>query len=280
MSSGRITFELYGVGELVPPGEVLTALGTGTIQMAEYAGIYSDRPDIAAFTAWPPFAWQSAAEAWAIHDNKGLTELLREAYAEEGVYYISHFMADPTELLTSTPVETYEDLAGLTIMAYGTIGTVFEEAGAVLTDLGIEEAFLAGQTGLLDGLLWGGAADYRDMGYAEVFPYLLASPVSVIVSSFVINLELWNSLPGDLQEIITNAARSTSLESGIFYYSNEIPGRQGFTTTTFSAEDMAKLMAAGETAWEETAALSPRGAAVIQLLRDFNAEATAGQWYR
>jgi len=280
MSDGQIQIELYAESEIIPFEEQLSSVGKGIVEGGEYCGFAGTIPDIGPMTCLLPFGWTSAAEAYALYDERGILDIMREAYAEEGVYYISHKSGDPAELVSSRPIRSYEDLQGLKVMTFGIIGKMLAKAGCSVTTLPIEETYLAAQTGLVEGTVWGGARDAKQLGFDEVMPYLLAVPLTNFECGFIINLDLWNSLPSNLQAILYHANRSCSLTCAMDYYNAEAVYRKNFTVTELPPEELAKLKEAAYKVWDEQAQISPRAAKVISIIREFNEDVEAAKWFR
>ena len=280
-SGGRIEIDVFADCEIVPTAELLEAVDRGTVDIAILSGSVCPEPDIAGLLHWLAYGWLNPLENAVQREERGLMELAQEAYAEQGVHYIYHFLYDPTELITTKPIYKYEDLKGLKIMAFAPLAPVWDKAGATIVQMPIEGTYLAGTTGAIDGVIWGGSYCYSLMGFHEAFPYMLTnSEVYPASDPMVINMDLWNSLPLDLQTIIEISARAVSWKTAVIYYSEEGRNKENFICTTFSKEDELKLMAHADEYWEEYAQGSPRRAQAVQILREYRDEVEAQSWFR
>lgn len=280
-SNGRIKIDVFADCEIVPTAELLDAVARGTVDIAIVSGSAQPEPDIAGLLHWFAYGWLNPLENAVQREERGLMELAQEAYAEQGVHYIYHYLYDPTELITTKPIYKYEDLKGLKIMAFAPLAPVWEKAGAAIVVMPIEGAYLAGTTGIIDGVIWGGSYCYSLMGFQEAFPYMLTnSEVYPASDPMIINMDLWNSLPEDLQTIIELSARAVSWETATIYYSEEGRNKANFICTTFSKEDELKLMANADEYWEEYAQRSPRCAKAVAIIRAYRDEVEAQGWFR
>ena len=280
---GRVDFELYGAGELMPDDQVLHSLQRGTIQF----GIGNCRAWGSAIDLWDldasvAFAWNSAMEQLTLFEERGLNELYAASYEDlGGIKWLGMAPCDPAHLMTTTPVTKYEDLAGMAIMAMGDTAPAFEEAGATMISLPWDEIYLGGQTGVIDGLCQSGATEGYTNSWHEVFPYFLDNPFAGGgMVHWVCSEELWDSLDSDMQAIIEQGAKIFTMKALTYYYDGEPQYRQYFTVTTMPDEDFAKLREDAMERWDDVAASSPRCAQVIEILRDYSAEVEAAEWWR
>ncbi|GAI14640.1 unnamed protein product, partial [marine sediment metagenome] len=175
-------------------------------------------------------------------DVKGIKELQAEIYEEDigGLHYLPTITSDPIHLISSRPIETYEDLKGLKISGDATLAFPFEEAGAVSILIPPEELYLAGTTGIVDAILWCGAKEATTSSWNEPFPYFLTNAVNGgATQEWVVNLEMWDSLPSDMQEILTLSWEALAKRQLVYYYEGECASRKNFTLTTMPEEDWA-----------------------------------------
>jgi TRAP-type C4-dicarboxylate transport system substrate-binding protein len=92
------------------------------------------------------------------------------------------------------------------------------------------------------------------------------------------NMDVWNSLPSDLQAIVEKAAWervlwcATEFYRGEYIYVNEM----GLEGIRWPAEDIATLNAAAVPFWEREAAKSARCADAVQILKDWQAIVSGG----
>jgi len=226
---GRVEFEVYSTGELMPQDQVLDAVRAGTLDMATgLAPDWAAPIDIADFDWAPPFAWENLMELEVLYKEKGLEELFAESYEElGGIKYLGMLPCDPVHLLSSRPIQSYEDLDGLKINTYAVTAAIFADAGATSVMLPFEEFYLGGQTGMIEGLIWCGAKEGYSNSWHEVFPYLLTNPINGTCNIHaVINSELWDSLPSDMQATLSLTVESLGRRMATYYYDGEAVGRR------------------------------------------------------
>ncbi|MFC1938548.1 TRAP transporter substrate-binding protein DctP [Chloroflexota bacterium] len=279
-SGGRMIFDLYSGGELVPDEQVVQAAQQGSIDMIMMCSPQMAVPvDIADLDASQAFAWDNAMEIVTLSYAKGLNEIFAESYEELGdIKVLGAWVTDPGHLLTSKPITSYEDLNGLKISGHKNLTYPLVAAGASAVMLPFEEFYLAGQTGVLDGLCWCGATEAYTNGWYEVFPYMLDPPImGGFRGVWCINEDAWEELPNDLQAIVEMSMWENMARKLVYYYDGEIRYREAFTITTLPDEDWDRLKATAYARWDEEAEKSPRAAEAVQIIKDYRAELEAAK---
>ena len=213
MSEGRLRIRVYGAGELVPALQVFEAVSQGTAQMGHSSAYYwgGKLPASPFFTTVPFGLTAQEMNAWLYHG--GGMALWRKAYApfnlvplaggNTGVQMAGWFNRE---------IRSIDDLKGLKMRLPGIAGQVLERAGGTAVTLPGGEIYTAMQTGVIDATDWVGpyndqafnlhkvARYYYYPGWHEPGPSL----------EFLVNQQAWESLPPDLQQIVTVAARAAN----------------------------------------------------------------------
>ena len=211
MSAGRLTIKVYAGGELVPPLEVFDAVSRGTAQMGHGAAYYwKGKTDTAQFFS-SVFFGLSAIEmnAW-LHKGGGL-QLWQEAYAPFGV---KPFAIGNSGMQMggwfNKEIHGLDDLKGLKIRMPGLGGEVLNRLGATTVNLPGSEVFTALQTNAIDASDW--VSPYNDLAFglhkAAKYYYYPGWQEPQAVLELIINQAAWDSLPADLQAIVTEAIRA------------------------------------------------------------------------
>lgn len=219
-SAGRLKIKVYAGGELVPALEVFDAVRAGTSQMGHDASYYhrGKVPAAQYFTAIPFGLNANEMNAW-LYWGGGL-ELWQEMYAE---YDLMVFPAGQTGVQMggwyNKEINSVEDLAGFKIRMPGLGGEVMQRAGATQVTMPASEIFTALQTGAIDAAEWVGpyndlalglnksARYYYYPGWHEPGPTLQC----------IIHMDAWNSLPADLQELVSITCQAINLDTHAEY---------------------------------------------------------------
>jgi TRAP-type mannitol/chloroaromatic compound transport system substrate-binding protein len=213
MSNGRLTIKVYAGGELVPPLEVFDAVSRGTAELGHGAAYYwkGKVPAAQFFTAVPFGLSTSEMNAWL--SKGGGQELWDEAYAPYGVKPV---VVGNTGMQMggwyNKEINSLDDLKGLTIRMPGLGGEVLSRLGATTVNLPGGEVFTALETNAIDATDW--VSPYNDLAFglhkAAKFYYYPGWQEPQAVLELLINQKALDSLPADLQAILTEAARAAS----------------------------------------------------------------------
>src|SRR5690606_13473396 len=113
-------------------------------------------------------------------------------------------------LMTTFPVRSVEDLRGRKILAPGPSAAWLEGTGAVAVDGGLTTYYTQIQTGVADGVLTilTGAPPYR---IHEVAPHITLVGIGAqLTGGMAINLDTWESLPEDVQQVLLDLGEEYS----------------------------------------------------------------------
>lgn len=211
-SGGRINITRYAEAEIVPVSEVLDAVGKGVVEMGHgQAGYWSgEYPVLTSLNAIFSKEYVAADLYRKIFEDPGdLYAVNEEAYNEANTHLIN--MVDGGEypaLYGNAPISTVEDLQGLKMRFNPPYDKIFERLGAEPTWFPGSEMYMALKLGTLDVASWDCTA-FKSMKWEEVADYYYRPCVieHCFTTQYYINLDVWNSLSPDLQEIITVAGK-------------------------------------------------------------------------
>jgi len=279
-SGGRIEVGIYLGDELVPISEEAIAIQEGTLDIVCVSDDWGGFPaDVAVFSDYFPFGVQTGIELDSLFKQRGLDEIWREAYEEvPGITWLGTGSWDPCNIISDRPVESYEDLRGLRLHTFELAAELLEPAGVIGQTLPWEDVAMAIETGMLDGLAWCGITEGHTVGWVDVCDYFLAQPISGgWLGSWFVNTESWEALPPDLQQLWLMSIDQMNYERTVWYYWGEayLSAHGDFTITTMPEEDWAKVMVLKEPLYDKVAAISPRCAQVVKIIREHQADSTA-----
>ncbi len=129
----------------------------------------------------------------------------------------------------SKPVKTLEDLKGLKIRATGRMTDVIKALGAVPIPLEMPDVYDALRRAVIEGIM----VDLSTLKYwkfAEVVKYVTSTwrLGTGITFYFVMNKSKWDTLPPDIQKIITEVAIETKDKQGALWNEMDIEGTDLF----------------------------------------------------
>lgn len=210
MSGGRIEVKVYGGGELVPPFEIFDAVSRGTAEMGHGSAYYwKGKSEAAQFFSTVPFGLTAQEMNGWIYHGGGL-ELWTELYAKFGLVPAP---AGNTGVQMggwfNKEINSVEDLKGLKMRIPGLGGEVLARAGGTPVNLPGGELFTALQSGAIDATEWVGP--YNDLAFglykAAKFYYYPGWHEPGTILEAMINKQVFDALPADLQSIVLNACK-------------------------------------------------------------------------
>lgn len=215
MSDGRLTLDVYAAGELIPALEVFDAVSRGTAEMGHSSAYYwRGQSEAAQFFCTIPFGMNAhEMNGWLYHG--GGLELWREVYAP---FDLVPFPAGNTGAQMggwfNRRIDSIADLQGLRMRMPGMGGEALNRAGGTPVMLPGGEIFTALQTGTIDAAEWVGPWNDMAMGLHQAARYYYypgwqeAGPTI----ECIVNRAAWESLPADLQAIVTVACQAVNTD--------------------------------------------------------------------
>jgi TRAP-type mannitol/chloroaromatic compound transport system substrate-binding protein len=213
LSGGRLQVRVYGAGEIVPAFEVFDAVSQGVAELGHGAAYYwkGKIPSSVFYTAVPFGLTAQEMNGW-LHHGGGL-ELWRESYAPSGVIPLAGGSTGVQMAgWFNREINSLEDVKGLKMRIPGLAGEVFSAIGGTAVRIPGGEIYTSMQTGVIDATEWVGPYNDLALGLYEVAEYYYYpgwhEPGAML--EFIVNDDAYNSLPADLQAIVTTAARAAN----------------------------------------------------------------------
>ncbi|MFA5538117.1 MAG: TRAP transporter substrate-binding protein [Gemmobacter sp.] len=286
IAAGQMEIELYYADQLVPTDELFQAMQRGTIDAVQSDDDSMASPtEVTVFGGYFPFASRYSLDVPVLFNQYGLNEIWAEEYARVGVKHISAGAWDPCHFATRDPIRSLADLQGKRVFTFPTAGRFLAQFGVVPVTLPWEDIEVALQTGELDGIAWCGITEDHEVGWAEVTNYFLTNNISgAWIGHFFANMDRWNELPENLQELVKVCFEQSHYYRQHWYWGGEAHLRVNsdkLELTSIPDEEWATVEAAARVFWDEIAAESEVKARVVQVFKTYNeAMEKAGRPYR
>lgn len=204
-TNGRLIITRHEPGALISAAESFKAAASGMIDAVgeTYGAYYAGTVPEANVEMGMPFAWENHWEAYYAFYRMGMIEEFRKVFAQHNVFYFPTFLNEPYyHFGTTFPVRSIDDLKGKKIRAGGIYGDYVQALGGSPVNIPAAEIYMGLKLGTIDGVIFG-AGSIPDFKLDEVLKYYVVWPnTSVIVPSFLINLDKWNALPQDIKTIL------------------------------------------------------------------------------
>ncbi|PDH39233.1 MAG: C4-dicarboxylate ABC transporter [OM182 bacterium MED-G24] len=262
ISDGRIRFEVFEPGMLIPPFSITEGVRDGKIK-AGYTWLGYDQGRIPAtpLVSAVPFGmepWEFTA--WYYEDEgQALTEALYEPHFVHPI--LCGIVGPETAGWFREPVTSLSDLEGLKIRFAGLGGRVLQELGASVTMIPGGEIFQALEKGAIDATEYSMPAVDQKLGFDRIasFNYFPGWHQTFTASYLVVNLSTWRALhPADqalidtvcTAGVIRNLSRGESLQGEVL---QGFPAK-GVSPRKLSVEILEQLAAVTEQVLIEEAA--------------------------
>jgi len=282
MSGGRIEVTPSAPGAICPVDEQAEAVSSGLTPIMVPAGTYygGKIPITNVYGVGVGLPdYRDFVMAYQIYKDSGGQRLVLEAYEEVfNVVWVGELIGPQDILLGSNePIDSLADLDGQKLRCGDeAIAAPLTEFGASTTWIPAPEVYTALATGVFDGFTMGNAADDYALGFHEVTKYWLKSPKLMVLYEmpFLVNRDVWNDMPADLQEMVKVAASYADsmcqweAELGILDAWEAVLD-YGVIPVSWSAEDAQKFMES-QTKWAEAIAeKDPRTAELLDIIREY-----------
>lgn len=249
-SNGNITADVYAGSQLGTYGEMLQGLKTGDVSAMVFqpAPAVSFIPELAVLDL--PYAFYGYTQDqidYVLNDSE-FTALLDESFSNAGYKRMSFAQAATfRETTSSKPLRTLEDFSGLKLRVLENKYHLafWREVGAAPTPLAFGELYLSLQQGLVEA-----QENPYDTAlaakFAEVQDYVINTHHIIYPNLFLINEELYDSMPDDYKVLFDEAAVEAKeyaaelmAESGTVNLQGLIDG--GMEVIDLPDEEIAKL---------------------------------------
>lgn len=223
-TDGELEIETHPPGSVVSTGDTLRAVRRGTLDSAfTFPAYWVGEIPVAGHLNGNLGTFDSITEMEVFMYEMGALNIIREAYAERGVYQVGPIAMGGVAIFATAPIRTMEDFRGFNIRSTGNAGRVFEKMGAAPVMISGDELYQALQTGVVDGAHWGGISGGFSMNFQDVTSYLMRPDlVSPTNGEVFVSKERWDELGSDHKQVVIDAVRATSTDNHTQYLYDDL----------------------------------------------------------
>ncbi len=207
-SDGRLKITLYPNGALGSHDEIFHAVQEGSVEMGVFSPYVNLVPG--GLFNYMPWTIQNYNQAAVAFDNPDgiLFKLLSEAWGEVGCHYLYTGVEGRYGIGNNVrPIKTPDDFKNLKLRVSSSLGFVHalqnmaEGTGMTVATVPWSDLYTALERGVVDGC-WSYWSSMVEERHFEVLDYYTALDWAWGSVNVVVNKELWDQLPSDLQEVI------------------------------------------------------------------------------
>ena len=226
MSGGRLEIETLPAGAIVPAFELLDAVSRGVVDGAHaWAAYWVGKDKTAVLMTGGPggtFGMDYHDYIGWMHEGGGI-ELYRELYQK-----VLKLKVEPIPTLPAgpqafgwfkKPFKTFDDFKGMKCRQTGIANEIWTKAGMRPVNMPGGEILPAAERGVIDCAEWVTAGEDMKMGFHDIWKYYYMPGMheNVTMGELLINLDIWNKLPKDLQAIVQSACMTTYIRWGTWF---------------------------------------------------------------
>ena len=214
-TNGQLTITVSSFPELGLAGpDTLSLVSDGTLAMANiYTGyVAGELPAIEVQSLWGIYPdWETM-----YYSLTDMHPQLEAMVAEEtgGGIIVNHnwYSGNDQFFFSKTPLRSLEDFEGLKTRSHAAaLSDWIEGMGAEAQFIAFSEVYTALERGILDAGVTGSTPGYGQRWY-EVSSYLNGPLKSLLSTNNVINADVWEQIPADLQQILIEEGAKSELE--------------------------------------------------------------------
>ncbi|MFB4164245.1 TRAP transporter substrate-binding protein DctP [Alteribacillus sp. JSM 102045] len=205
-SDGRIEINYIGGPEAISGMKQGEAIRSGAIDISwTYSSYYAELIPEVLVTNFTELSYEEELE-------RGSFEYLNELHADMNALILGRTLPSQYRLYLTEEVESAEDLAGLRIRGTSTYVPTLESFGTEAISLESGEVYTALERGMIDGVAYN-EFGITDISAEELLEYQVSPSFNTLDGVILMNLDAFEQLPGDLQDVLYTAAIETYYET-------------------------------------------------------------------
>ncbi|MCM3759896.1 TRAP transporter substrate-binding protein DctP [Alkalihalobacillus oceani] len=206
-SNGTVKFEMYPSESLGKTADMIEASSKGEpiINDGDFAYLGEYNADFGILTA--PYFIRDPEDWTSLWDSEVGQKLFSEV-ENEGMKIMANFYVGPRNLITTTQVNSRDDVQGMTLRTASS--KMWTEVGRVLggepTNIPITEAYQAFSQGVADGGEMS-TSYIESLSWFEVAPYIAETEHILSTTVLIMSADVYRSLPEEAQTAINEVSR-------------------------------------------------------------------------
>jgi TRAP-type C4-dicarboxylate transport system substrate-binding protein len=247
-SAGRVSVDFFYRGSLLGARDMLQGVGDGRASMGYVANAYHPAELPLSTIVGVPFMTSNAeAQMRTFMDLYENNSDFREEWRSKNVHVLFFNPLSENILGTREQISGVDDLKGMRIRGLGYVNNVLDAVGANPIAIAATEIYEGMLRNTLDGYSGFAFEVVTALKLQEVAPHTTATGTgNYVFAATPINLDLWESMPEDIQSILTEVSMEYQGKVAEFLAMTEDEVCKtildsGGTVTVFSDADVAKI---------------------------------------
>jgi TRAP-type C4-dicarboxylate transport system substrate-binding protein len=241
-TGGKVKIDAFHGGTLLGAKNMMDGVIAGTADIGTLVMAYQPGRFVITNATSLPFGFPNARVAsltlWDLY-----SKYKPKSFSK--VKVLCMYTSGPSNIMSKVPVRSLADLKGLDLRASGGAAKTLKAWGANQIGMPMSATPEALQKGVVKGL-FSSLEVMKDFKFAEICKYVTMTDAVIYPFSVVMNLDKWNSLPKDVQQVMEGMAREHSEWTGNYMDNHIIEAiewskkTQGVKVYTLSKEQKAK----------------------------------------
>lgn len=282
ITEGELSFKAFPAAAVAGDFQLVDAVRNGVLDGMNLFTVYwAGRMPAGVFMSSIPMGLNHPHQWDMLFNAYGGTELARELYQKNGLYFVGHVHHDMNLIHSKKPIRSLDDFNGLLLrVPGGIIADCFAAIGARTTLLPGSEVYPALERGTIEAADYTGPAVNYDLGFQQVTEYVIMGPPStpclhqpVDLMDISLSMRAWNALSPRMKDLLP---RLVADYSAIHYGGIQEANREawqkfadaGVEVTRLSEEDATRFRQVSIPKWFEWANKDKDAARLFQLHLD------------
>lgn len=204
-TNGKVKFERYWSGTLVPAKEEVQGIGKGIAEIAVVYAPFQTRLSLIDVVELPGLG-ATLDKQGPIGAEIGKMKAVKDQFDQYNLLFVSVNGGEPAHLISKKPVRTIDDLKGMKIRCVGDAAKMMQMLGAVPVALTSSECYEAMERGVTDGIIMPTLGMYV-WKLHEVGRYYTTLNAYCGFFYFIMNKDSWNALPEDVKKVFEQVGK-------------------------------------------------------------------------
>jgi TRAP-type C4-dicarboxylate transport system substrate-binding protein len=245
-TNGQVKVELFMGGSLLDASNMYDGVRNRVVDIGLSATSYEPgKYPLLSISDMPSGYPNAYVASQVVYDL--IQEYPPEAFND--VKIITAFTTEPAYVQTVDKIAVLEDFKGKQLRIAGALTDIVKRLGAAPVGMSQAEVPEALQIGVIDGYITSREV-LLDFKLAEFVKYVVDYPLSINTFVAVMNKDVWNSLPADVQQVIDELSREMMLFTGE-YHDNQVKESVEWSQKEHGLE-IVTLTPEEKSRWDET----------------------------
>jgi len=229
-TNGRVKFERIFGGTLGTLDQQPESIRTGSFDLGQVSCVYNPGAYPRSAVGFLPFVTDNVLAQYVAAHELFKSDLVKPDFEDLNQVYLMNGMWAQLQMMSYDPLTTIDDLRGVKIRGHG--GSADALAAIGITTYGIpwEEYPAAAERRVVDAGIQGTPTDAYDFGFADIYKYWEDLVFYYFPMTLVINQDVWNSLPADIQQTMQNVSDIMAVQAYKLYHETEITAERAMLT--------------------------------------------------